>query len=66
MEEPRTTREALIAEMLGELDTLIARVERLPGSTAEAETRLTLTTHILEDAGDKYRRRSRSSQKRPS
>jgi len=30
MNSPRTAREALIAEMLGDLDLLLARVEALP------------------------------------
>jgi hypothetical protein len=39
--EPRTAREALFAELLGELDTLLQRAEALPTAlgTAEAITR---------------------------
>jgi len=55
MAERYTTREALIAEVLGELDDLLTRVERLPDTMTEAETRLVRSVHILEDAGDKYR-----------
>lgn len=55
MSEPRTTREALIAQMLGELDGLLARAEQLPKAIAEAETRLAMTSRVLSDAGDKYR-----------
>lgn len=54
MAEPRTTREALIAEILGELDGLLARAEGLPESIAQAETRLLQTVRILDDASDKY------------
>ena len=32
MNTPRTTREALIAEMLGDLDVILARVEALPAA----------------------------------
>ena len=55
MGEPRTTREALIAELLGDLDELLTRAEQLPTSIAEAEKRLTTTARVLHDAGDKYR-----------
>ena len=33
---PNTTREILIAEVLGELDGLLARVEALPGMVSRA------------------------------
>jgi hypothetical protein len=55
MSEPRTTREALIAQMLGDLDGLLTRVEQLPKAIAEAETRLAATSGVLNDGGDKYR-----------
>lgn len=55
MSEPRTTREALIAQILGDLDGLLTRVDQLPKAIAEAETRLAATCHVLNDAGDKYR-----------
>lgn len=55
MAEPRTTREALIVEILGELDELLTRTEALPESIAQADTRLRQTVGILEDAGDRYR-----------
>jgi hypothetical protein len=55
MNSPRTTREALIAEMLGDLDLLLARVEALPALIATAEERLTSTVTALDNAGDKYR-----------
>jgi predicted lipid-binding transport protein (Tim44 family) len=53
--EPRTSREALIAEMLGELDTVLARAEQLPKAVADAEIRIARTVAVLNDAGDKYR-----------
>jgi hypothetical protein len=52
---PNTTREALIAEILGELDGLLARVEALPDKVASAELKLTATVAALADASDKYR-----------
>ena len=55
MNSPRTAREALIAEMLGDLDLLLARVEALPALVASAEERLTNTVTVLDNAGDKYR-----------
>ena len=55
MNSPRTAREALIAEMLGDLDLLLARVEALPVLVATAEERLTSTVTALDNAGDKYR-----------
>lgn len=55
MNGPRTTREALIAEVLGDLDALLARVEALPAVVAAAEEKLIGTVAALNDAGDKYR-----------
>jgi hypothetical protein len=55
MSAPRTTREALIAQMLGELDGLLTRAERLPEAITEAESRLAATSRVLSDAGDRYR-----------
>ena len=52
---PNTAREALIAEALGELDGLLARVEALPGMVSRAEQSLTATVAALADASDKYR-----------
>jgi hypothetical protein len=55
MSEPRTTREALIAHMLGDLDTLLTRSEQLPRAIADAEARIALSAEILDKAGEKYR-----------
>jgi hypothetical protein len=55
MNGPRTTREALIAEVLGDLDALLTRVEALPVVVAAAEEKLIGTVTALNDAGDKYR-----------
>lgn len=55
MNAPRTAREALIAEMLGDLDALLARIEALPALVTSAEERLSGTAAALDAAGDKYR-----------
>jgi len=55
MGEPRTTREALIAQMMGELDHLFDRAERLPDAIATAEARVAGTVKILDEAGDRFR-----------
>lgn len=55
MNSPRTAREALIAEMLGDLDTLLARIEALPLLVSTAEEKISATVTALGDAGDKYR-----------
>ena len=55
MNAPRTSREALIAEMLGDLDTLLDRMEALPQLVAAAEEKLAATITVLNQAGDKYR-----------
>jgi len=55
MNGPRTAREALIAEVLGDLDGLLTRVEALPAMVAGAEGKLSGTVAALDEAGDKYR-----------
>lgn len=55
MGEPRTTREALVAQMLGELDGLLTRVEQVSKTIAEAEVRIATTVQVRDQAGDKYR-----------
>lgn len=55
MTGPRTAREALIAEMLGELDALLARVEALPAQVAGAEGKVAASVAALDEAGDRYR-----------
>lgn len=52
---PRTSREALIAEMLGDMDALLARVEAFPPMVAGAEEKLSSMVMALEKAGDNYR-----------
>jgi hypothetical protein len=53
--EPRTVREALIAEILGDLDKLILRIESLPVLVTDAEEKISNTVFALEKAGDQYR-----------
>jgi chromosome segregation ATPase len=53
--EPRTTREALIAEVLGEVDVLVTRVESLQRAIDEADARLSRTVARLDQATNKYR-----------
>lgn len=55
MKEPRTMREALAAQVLGEVDHLVARVEALPGKVSDAEAQLKATTDALTEAADKFR-----------
>lgn len=55
MGEPRTSREALIAEVLGDLDALLSRVEKLPLAVQESEYRVGATIAALGEAGDRYR-----------
>ena len=55
MAEPRTTREALVAELLGDLDSLLTRVEALPHAIANAQAKLTGSVAGLDSAGDKFR-----------
>lgn len=55
MNAPRTMKEAYIAEILGDLDGLVDRVESLPALIASTEEKLTLTVKALDEGGDKYR-----------
>lgn len=55
MAAPGTAREALIAEILGDLGALLARVEALPALVRAADERLMETARILDSASDKYR-----------
>jgi hypothetical protein len=51
----RTARDAIAAEILGDIDTLLARVEALPATVDDAARRITATATALDAAGDKYR-----------
>lgn len=52
---PRTTREALIAEVLGEMDALMNRVENLQRSIDAADAKLARTVAAMNVTTDKYR-----------
>lgn len=51
---PRTTKEALFAEMLGDMDAMISRIEKLPELVEGCEQRLRGAAAILESAGEQY------------
>jgi hypothetical protein len=51
----RTAREAIAAEILGDIDTLLSRVEALPATVDDAARRIAATATTLDAAGDKYR-----------
>ena len=55
MKSAQTTREALVAEMLGDLDGLLSRVEQLLVALNYSEKTTVSTIKALDDAGDKYR-----------
>lgn len=55
MGEPRTAREAMLAEMLGDIDGILTRIEALPAKIAAAELQLATSTATLDAAGDRYR-----------
>lgn len=52
---PRTVREALVAELLGDVDTLLTRLEALAPTVASAEKSVLDSVAALEGAGDRYR-----------
>lgn len=55
MSGAQTVREALIAELLGDVDAIMARIEAMPATLAGAEDRVAATVAALNEAGDKYR-----------
>jgi hypothetical protein len=54
---PRTTREALMAVLFGEVDNLFRRCEAIPDQVAQAAERITASTQALDVAGEQYRAR---------
>lgn len=54
MSEPNSLREALIAEMMGDLSRLLERLEALPGLADSTEEKLIKTVRALETAGESY------------
>lgn len=55
MNKSNTAREALFAELFGDMDKLLSRAEALPELVADSETNLKNTVIALEAASDKYR-----------
>lgn len=55
MQTPRTAKDALYAELLGDLTNIIDRCEALPLTIQEAEKNLQHTLSALENGSDKYR-----------
>jgi hypothetical protein len=53
--KPSTAREALIAEMLGDIDVVLTRSEALPTVLKEAEQRFLASVAALDAGGDRYR-----------
>lgn len=53
--KPKTSREALFAELFGDVDKLLLRVEALPNTISESESKIKATIEILETSSDKYR-----------
>ena len=54
MTPPRTLRDALAALVLGEIDTLLDKVEALQGSINAAGENIKVTVNQLEGAGEAY------------
>jgi DNA-binding ferritin-like protein len=54
---PRSTREALMAELFGDVDKLLKRCEAIPDQVAQAADRITASTQALDGAGEQYRAR---------
>jgi hypothetical protein len=55
LKEPRTTREALVAELLGDIDGLLRRAETMPDRLESVAARLISAAQALDDAGSRYR-----------
>lgn len=53
--KPSTAREALIAEILGDLDVLLSRAEALPQALKESEIAFLASVAALDAGGDRYR-----------
>jgi hypothetical protein len=55
MREPRTTREALVAELLGDIDGLLSRAEAMPERMDHVAGRLVSAAQALDEAALRYR-----------
>lgn len=52
---PRTTREALVAEMLGEIDGLLVRCEAFGAKVDALQAQMAASSATLDAAGERYR-----------
>lgn len=55
MTQPRTAKDALIAEMLGDIDRMLTRIEQYPEVIKAAHLQLGASAQALERAGADYR-----------
>lgn len=53
---PRTVKEALMAEMIGDMDSLLSRLESMPSLLESSEDKLINTVDILDEAGHRYKK----------
>lgn len=53
--QPRSVREALVAELLGDVDELLTRAEAIPVALADAEKGMRESAAALDAAGDRYK-----------
>jgi uncharacterized membrane protein YccC len=59
MATPKTTKEALIAEMLGDIDAMMQRIEQYPTILKAVETGLLESARTMETAGASIRKAAR-------
>ena len=59
MAAPKTTKEALIAEMLGDIDAMMQRIEQYPAILKAVETGLLESARTMETAGANIRKAAR-------
>lgn len=52
---PRTVKEALVAEMLGEIDALLTRCETCTAAVSALQAQMASSTATLDAAGERYR-----------
>lgn len=55
MNAPSTAREALMRELLGDMDVLLKRAEALPDQILDSESKIKSTVALIDSAGDRYR-----------
>ena len=55
MNASSTAREALIKELLGDMDGLLKRAEALPDQILDSESKIKNTVALIDAAGDRYR-----------